>query len=177
MPRRDHRTARPSRFAAKQPVTVKLHLVGPLSAVRQFPAKCPLHWLDEAGRDALWRSEFLGEHAENTYRARFDAASVAELDYGDFEKVFLNGKTEGRCYLIPVVATGGQYNQCSKILDFAKLCAIQGDGGWGIAKTKNADGGFDKYITGDITCGQDPYKAPWAKCHVTSLVKDAKSGM
>jgi Flp pilus assembly protein TadG len=97
--------------------------------------------------------------------------------YADFEKVFKNGKTEGRCYLIPVVETGAQYNQCSKILDFAKFCAIQGDDGWGIGKTKNADGGYDKYITGDIICGEDPYKAPWAKCHVTSLVRDAKSGM
>ena len=42
--------------------------------------------------------------------------------YSDFEKVFLAGKTEGRCYLIPVVATGVTYNQCSNIVDFAQFC-------------------------------------------------------
>jgi Flp pilus assembly protein TadG len=98
--------------------------------------------------------------------------------YSDFEQVFLNGKTEGRCYLIPVVASGVTYNQCSEILDFAKFCPKQGDAGWGVGKTKSKDGqGFDKYIIGDITCGADLSNAPWAKCHVTTLVRDAKSGM
>jgi Flp pilus assembly protein TadG len=98
--------------------------------------------------------------------------------YPDFEKVFLAGKTEGRSYLIPVVATGVTYNQCSNIVDFARFWPKQGDDGWGLGKTKSADGqGWDKYIIGDISCGEDPNKAPWAKCHVTSLVRDAKSGM
>jgi Flp pilus assembly protein TadG len=101
--------------------------------------------------------------------------------YDDFNSVFLKGKTEGRCYLIPVVGTGVTYNQCSKILDFAKFCPKQGDPGdpgWGIGKTKSADGkGYDKYIIGDVTCGADLSNAPWAKCHVTTLVRDAKSGM
>jgi hypothetical protein len=97
--------------------------------------------------------------------------------YSDFENVFLKGKTEGRCYLIPVVASGVTYNQCSNIVDFAQFCPKQGDDGWGKGKTRNPDGGFDKYIIGDVTCGADPYKAPWAKCHVTTLVRDAKSGM
>lgn len=98
--------------------------------------------------------------------------------YSDFEKVFLAGKTEGRCYLIPVVATGVAYNQCSNIMDFAQFCPKQGDDGWGLGKTKSADGqGYDKYLIGDITCGADLANAPWAKCHVTTLVRDAKSGM
>jgi hypothetical protein len=97
--------------------------------------------------------------------------------YPDFEKVFLAGKTEGRCYLIPVVGTGVTYNQCSKILDFAQFCPKQGDDGWGRGKTANPDGGWDRYLIGDVTCGADLNKAPWAKCHVTSLVRDAKSGM
>jgi len=98
--------------------------------------------------------------------------------YPEFEKAFLAGKPEGRCYLIPVVGTGVTYNQCSNILDFAQFCPKQGDDGWGLGKTKSADGqGYDKYIIGDVTCGADPNKAPWAKCHVTTLVRDAKSGM
>jgi Flp pilus assembly protein TadG len=97
--------------------------------------------------------------------------------YPDFEKVFLQGKAEGRCYLIPVVGTGVTYNQCSKILDFAQFCPKQGDDGWGRGKTENPDGGWDRYIIGDITCGADLSKAPWAKCHVTTLVRDTKSGM
>lgn len=98
--------------------------------------------------------------------------------YDDFNQVFLQGKTEGRCYLIPVVASGVTYNQCSNILDFAKFCPKQGDDGWGLGKTKSADGkGYDKYIIGDVTCGADLSNAPWAKCHVTTLVRDAKSGM
>ena len=98
--------------------------------------------------------------------------------YSDFEKVFLAGKTEERCYLIPVVATGVTYNQCSNIVDFAQFCPKQGDDGWGVGKTKSADGqGYDKYIIGDVTCGADLSNAKWAKCHVTTLVRDAKSGM
>ena len=106
--------------------------------------------------------------------------------YDDFNSVFLKGKLEqpeARSYLIPVVATGVTYNQCSKILDFARFWPKQspdtpGDPGWGIGKTKSADGkGYDKYIIGDIKCGADPNDAPWAKCHVTNLVRDAKSGM
>jgi Flp pilus assembly protein TadG len=101
--------------------------------------------------------------------------------YDDFNTVFLKGKTEGRCYMIPIVATGVTYNQCSKILDFAQFCPKQGDpgnAGWGIGKTKSEDGqGWDKYIIGDVTCGVTPYDAKWAKCHVTTLVRDAKSGM
>jgi Flp pilus assembly protein TadG len=98
--------------------------------------------------------------------------------YSDFEKVFLAGKTEGRCYMIPVVSTGVTYNQCSNIVDFAQFCPKLGDAGWGVGKTKSEDGqGFDKYIIGDVTCGADLANAPWAKCHVTTLVRDAKSGM
>ncbi len=98
--------------------------------------------------------------------------------YSDFEKVFLAGKTEGRCYLIPVVATGATYNQCSNIMDFAKFCPTKGNDGWGISKTKSPDGqGYDKFINGEVICGQDPSEAKWAKCHVTTLVRDAKSGM
>ena len=104
---------------------------------------------------------------------------VASL-YPEFEKAFLAGKSEGRCYLIPVVATGVTFNGCSNILDFAKFCPKEGEGGgWGIGKTKNPDGGFDKYIIGNVTCGAaaDPNTAKWAKCHVTTLVRDTKSGM
>jgi len=98
--------------------------------------------------------------------------------YSDFENVFLASKTEGRCYLIPVVSTGVTYNQCSNIIDFAQFCPKQGDDGWGVGKTKSADGkGYDKYLIGDITCGADLSNAAWAKCHVTNLVRDTKSGM
>jgi Flp pilus assembly protein TadG len=98
--------------------------------------------------------------------------------YPEFEEVFLAGKSEGRCYLIPVVASGVTFNGCSNILDFAKFCPKKSEsGGWGIGKTKNEDGGFDKYIIGNVTCGADPNTAKWAKCHVTTLVRDAKSGM
>lgn len=103
--------------------------------------------------------------------------SIANI-YSDFENVFLAGKPEGRCYLVPVVATGVTFNGCSNILDFAKFCPKGTEDGWGWGKIKSEDGkGFDKYIIGDVTCGADPYTAKWAKCHVTNLVRDAKSGM
>jgi Flp pilus assembly protein TadG len=102
---------------------------------------------------------------------------VASL-YPEFESVFLAGKPEGRCYLIPVVGSGVNFNGCSNIMDFAKFCPKQGDDGWGVGKTKSEDGtGWDKYIIGDVTCGANPNTTKWAKCHVTSLVRDAKSGM
>jgi Flp pilus assembly protein TadG len=98
--------------------------------------------------------------------------------YSDFEAVFLKGKNESRCYLIPVVSNDSNFNQCSDILDFAQFCPKQGDDGFGLGKTKSADGkGYDKYIIGDITCGADPYQSPWAKCQIPSLVRDKPSGM
>jgi hypothetical protein len=100
--------------------------------------------------------------------------------YSDFEAVFLAGKTESppRCYFIPVVATGTTFNQCSNILQFAKFCPKEGDDGFGLGKTKSADGkGYDKYIYGDITCGANPYNSPWAKCQIPALVRDKPSGM
>jgi Flp pilus assembly protein TadG len=100
--------------------------------------------------------------------------------YSDFEAVFLAGKTESppRCYFIPVVATGTTFNQCSNILQFARFCPKPGDDGFGLGKTKSADGkGYDKYLYGDITCGANPYNSPWAKCQIPVLVRDKPSGM
>ncbi len=100
--------------------------------------------------------------------------------YSDFEAVFLAGKTEvpPRCYFIPVVATGVTYNQCSNILQFAQFCPKQGDDGFGLGKTKSADGkGYDKYLFGDITCGANAYESPWAKCQIPVLIRDKPSGM
>ena len=96
--------------------------------------------------------------------------------YNEFENAFKIDQT--RCYLIPVVKTGTSFNQCSPILDFAKFCPIQGDDGFGLGKTKSEDGqGWDRYIYGNITCGQNPFNIPEVKCQIPTLVRDKASGM
>lgn len=98
--------------------------------------------------------------------------------YDEFVKVFDAGKAEGRCYLIPVVANGVQYNGCSNILDFAQFCPLKGSQGeFGVDKVKDQSGGWDKFIYGNVTCGADPYRSPFAKCQIPALIRDAKSGM
>jgi Flp pilus assembly protein TadG len=106
---------------------------------------------------------------------------VASL-YPEFEKVFLADKSTSRCYFIPIVKDGVTFNQCSKILDFARFCPLEcvecGFGGkttFGIDKVSG--GGSDRWVYGKMTCGQSPTRSLFARCQVPFLVRDAKSGM
>ena len=105
---------------------------------------------------------------------------VASL-YDEFEEVFLASKSTSRCYFIPVVKAGTNFNGCSNILDFAKFCPIACDS-CGFNRTtygidKVSGGGSDRWVYGDLTCGQTPTRSLFAQCQVPFLVRDVKSGM
>jgi len=71
-----------------------------------------------------------------------------------------------RCYLIPVVKQGGNFNQCQKITDWARFCPDK----------KNAFPGTGQ-LQGTVTCGQSTWTSRDTKCYVPLLVRDTKSGM
>jgi Flp pilus assembly protein TadG len=71
-----------------------------------------------------------------------------------------------RCYLIPVIKNGGNFNQCQTITDWASFCPDKTDP---FPKT-----GF---LKGTITCGQTTWDSRDTKCYVPFLMRDAKSGM
>ncbi len=71
------------------------------------------------------------------------------------------------CYLIPVVANTGNFNQCQTITDWAQFCPIGGEA---------AVLGPGQFY-GKVTCGQNTWTSRDTKCYVASLVRDTKSGM
>jgi Flp pilus assembly protein TadG len=87
--------------------------------------------------------------------------------YSDFADVFK--AHPGKCFLIPIVRNGSNWNQCENITDFAKFCPSE--------KDSVVQKGNDKYIQGDITCGQNLYSTTNISCVVPTLVRDIKSGM
>jgi len=87
--------------------------------------------------------------------------------YDDFASVFR--ANPGDCFLIPVVRNGSSWNQQENIIDFAKFCP---DPTNPVVRSGN-----DKYIQGNVTCGQNPYNISGVNCYAPSLVRDTKSGM
>jgi Flp pilus assembly protein TadG len=75
-----------------------------------------------------------------------------------------------RCYLIPVIKSGGNLNQCQKITDWAKFCPDKGN------NTKDAFPGTGK-LKGSVTCGQSVFDSRDSQCFVQRLVRDKVSGM
>jgi hypothetical protein len=75
-----------------------------------------------------------------------------------------------RCYLIPVIPTGGNLTQCQKIIDWAQFCPAQGN---------NTGDAFPKQgvLKGKVTCGQSTWTSRDSKCYVQRLVRDKTSGM
>ena len=71
-----------------------------------------------------------------------------------------------RCYLIPVIKNGGNFNQCQKITDWASFCPDKEDPFPSTGKLK-----------GTVTCGENIWDSTDTKCYVTRLVRDVKSGM
>jgi Flp pilus assembly protein TadG len=77
-----------------------------------------------------------------------------------------------RCYLIPVVAQGGNFNQCRTITDWAQFCPACGSS----VNCADAFPGQGK-LKGKITCGQNTWESRDTKCYIPFLMRDAKSGM
>jgi Flp pilus assembly protein TadG len=77
-----------------------------------------------------------------------------------------------RCYLIPAVQQGGNFNQCRVITDWAQFCPDCTPSG----DCTNAFPGQGK-LKGKVTCGQSTWTSRDTKCYVPFLVRDTKSGM
>jgi Flp pilus assembly protein TadG len=75
-----------------------------------------------------------------------------------------------RCYLIPVVKSGGNLNQCRTITDWADFCPDKGN------NTADAFPGPGK-LKGTVTCGKSPWNSTASLCFVQRLVRDKTSGM
>lgn len=75
-----------------------------------------------------------------------------------------------RCYLIPVIPSGGNLTQCQNIVDWAQFCPAKGN------NTADAFPGQGQ-LKGKVTCGQDPWTSRDSLCYVQRLVRDKTSGM
>ncbi|MGH7798277.1 MAG: pilus assembly protein TadG-related protein [Candidatus Binatia bacterium] len=75
-----------------------------------------------------------------------------------------------RCYLIPVIANGGNLTQCQTIVDWAHFCPNKGN------NTDDAFPGQGK-LRGSVTCGKSPFESTGSLCFVQRLVRDKPSGM
>ena len=74
------------------------------------------------------------------------------------------------CYLLPVIANGGNLTQCQNIIDWASFCPAQGN---------NTDDAFPSQgaLKGRLTCGQSTWTSRDTQCYVQRLVRDKPSGM
>jgi Flp pilus assembly protein TadG len=75
-----------------------------------------------------------------------------------------------RCYLVPVVPSGGNLTQCQNISDWAQFCPAQGNNTADAFPSQGA-------LKGTVTCGQSPWTSRDTKCYVQRLVRDKTSGM
>jgi Flp pilus assembly protein TadG len=75
-----------------------------------------------------------------------------------------------RCYLIPVIPSGGNLNQCQNIVNWASFCPAKGN---------NTDDAFPSQgvLKGTVNCGQSPWTSRDTLCYVQRLVRDKPSGM
>ncbi len=75
-----------------------------------------------------------------------------------------------RCYLIPVIPTGGNLNQCQNIVDWAQFCPAKGN---------NTDDAFPSQgvLKGTVTCSQSVFGSRDSLCYTQRLVRDKTSGM
>jgi len=88
--------------------------------------------------------------------------------YNDFETLFT--KNPGKCFLLPIVASGSDWSRCQNILEFGTWCPDK--------DTPVVKNGNDRYLLGNLTCPSDPTKVdPSLKCFTQVLVRDTKSGM
>src|SRR5688572_17696401 len=75
-----------------------------------------------------------------------------------------------RCYLIPIIPSGGNLNQCQNILDWGKFCPAKGN--------NTADAFPSQGVRkGTLTCGQSVFESRDSLCYVQRLVRDKTSGM
>ncbi len=104
---------------------------------------------------------------------------IAET-YNYFENLFLDKKNQGKCFLIPVVDNGANWQACNPIKYFGSWCPDTPDTKDSTKKpvTQTSD---EKYLSGKLTCSVDPtptnVDSTNLKCFTQVLVRDKKSGM
>lgn len=87
--------------------------------------------------------------------------------YDDFENLFR--ANPGKCFLIPVVPNGSDWQRCQNIMYFGTWCPDP--------STPTVKNGNDRYLLGNLTCPTDPTAATNLKCYTQVLVRDKASGM
>jgi len=74
----------------------------------------------------------------------------------------------GKCWMVPVIPNSTKCNGTDAITGWASVCVS--------VVTKDGAAG-DKYIKGDVTCGQSLYRTDSNLCFSSRLLRDTKSGM
>jgi Flp pilus assembly protein TadG len=133
---------------------------------------------------AGWETYQISNASTDEIRALFEklpyCAGQPEIDVGycgnianGVNETIYNGHIKpmfeadpNRCYLIPVIKSGGNLNQCQKITDWASFCPDR----------KNPHPG-PGMLKGSVACGQSPWTSRDTKCYVQRLVRDKPSGM
>jgi Flp pilus assembly protein TadG len=88
--------------------------------------------------------------------------------YPDFDNLFRSNP--GKCFLIPIVASGSDWSRCQNIMYFGKWCPD--------ATEPVHNQGNDRWLNGTLTCPISPTNVdPTLKCFTQVLVRDKASGM
>jgi Flp pilus assembly protein TadG len=132
------------------------------------------YWIDNASATeikGLLKSSFDCGSAipsvDTGYCTQLNNGQIASV-YEDFESLFK--ATYPKCYLLPVVKNGANWNQCQNIEKWASFCA---DKDTPVVKEDS-----NKYIYGTIDCNNiTVYNQNNLNCYVPTLVRDTKSGM
>ena len=109
------------------------------------------------------------------YCTQLNNGQIAAI-YDDFEVVLKAAidynqtpPAAEKCFMLPVVDNGSNWNQCQDIKKWAKFCPTDPP----VVKE-----GSDKYLQGTIDCNNiTPYNQTNLNCYVQRLVRDTKSGM
>jgi Flp pilus assembly protein TadG len=146
----------------------------------------------QGGGNSGWETYYVSNASATVIRDLWDAIDKCEgqppvdvgycgnLNNGVISNIFnkniqdMYNADPSRCYLIPVVdhnvISNGNFNQCSNIVDWAKLCLDAKD-------PFNKTGSQKGQLRGTVTCGQSVYTSRDTSCYVPNLVRDTKSGM
>ena len=104
------------------------------------------------------------------YCTQLNNGQIASI-YDDFDVVLQAALSANpqKCFMLPVVKNGSNWNQCQDIQRWASFCPVDPP----VVKQ-----GSDKYLHGNINCNNiTPYNQTNLNCYVQRLVRDTKSGM
>jgi hypothetical protein len=94
--------------------------------------------------------------------------NTARSTYGKANDLFIVSKPTP-CWIVPVVSDGSSCTANAAIVDWAKICPLD------VVGENTSDS--ERYITADLTCGQEIFRPSDNLCFSPRLVRDTKSGM